>query len=167
MALNIEKDHTVMCEWRVSVLCTCMCQLSPSLGKKVWFFVSVHWHHQKILLRDWLSRILVWFDWWMRIQRYSCVDPGNMATGDPKWPKSRNQNDSQKSDEKNHFLAHFSEITSFYNKNNESMSPGLFAWLLTALIQYRDTIVKLLRCSFQHYLWEVGGRLCFQGFALV
>lgn len=58
-------------------------------------------------------------------------------------------------DQKNHFLAHFSEITSFLNRNNDCVSPGTFPTLNPTETKYRDPIPKLLKCSNQHYLWEV------------
>jgi hypothetical protein len=47
-------------------------------------------------------------------------------------------------DQKNHFLAHFSEITSFNNRNNECMSPGTFSTLILLETRFRDSKTSFL-----------------------
>ena len=47
-------------------------------------------------------------------------------------------------DQKNHFLAHFSEITSFNNRNNECMSPGTFSTLILLETRFWDSTTSFL-----------------------
>ena len=54
-----------------------------------------------------------------------------------------------------HSLAHFSEITSFLNRNNECVFPGNFSTLSASEKVLRGTqltVSELLKCYNQHYL---------------
>ena len=106
--------------------------------------IRIHLHHQKY----------PFFIGRSHIQRYRCVGLGIWATWSAISPDTLVWISWSKIWSKNSLLAHFSEITSFNNRNNECMSPGNFSTLILLETKCGDYQYKLLKCSYQHYLWE-------------